>query len=83
MIVDKLSFLGMVETPFQIDSIAPIPNPNGGSTEWYQYVISQGPNAANAIRGRRRGNPDEVNAQLRDMVERLNERFGKVKSKNW
>jgi hypothetical protein len=71
----------VLETCFQIDSIVPIADPTGGSNSWYRYVISQGPNADNAITGTRSGNLLEINVQLKDMVERLNERCGKLAKK--
>jgi hypothetical protein len=77
--MSSFALSGLIEIPFQIDSITPIPNPNGGTGSWHQYVISQGPNAANAIRGQRSGSMAEVNAHLLDMVEQLNVRFGKLK----
>ena len=71
----------ILETSFHIDSIDPIADPNGGSTTWFRYVISQGPHSDNAITGTRSGSLLEVNSQLNDMVERLNERCGKLAAK--
>jgi hypothetical protein len=71
----------VLETSFQIDSIVPIANPNGGPDPWYRYVISQGPHSDNAITGTRSGNLLEVNLQLKEMVDRLNERCGKLAKK--
>jgi hypothetical protein len=71
----------LLETSFQIDSIVPIADPTGGSNSWYRYVISQGGNTSNAITGTRSGNLLEINVQLKDMVERLNERCGKLAAK--
>lgn len=71
----------ILETSFQIDSIDPIADPTGGSNPWFRYVISQGPNADNAITGSRQGSLIEVNMQLKDMVDRLNERCGKLAAK--
>jgi hypothetical protein len=71
----------VLETSFQIDSIVPVASPDGGSEPWYRYVISQGPNSDNAITGTRSGNLAEANLQLREMVERLNERCGKLAKK--
>ncbi len=68
-------------TLFQVQSISPIDSPLGGSDKWYCYVISQGPNGENAITGQRSGSLDEVNEQLKQMVQRLNERLGKLKAK--
>jgi len=72
---------GLLETAFHLDSIAPVADPTGGNASWFRYVISQGPNAENTITGTKSGSLTEVNIQLRDMVERLNERFGKLQSK--
>jgi|JRYD01.1.fsa_nt_gb hypothetical protein len=71
----------LLETSFQVDSIDPIPDPNGGSAPWYRYVISQGANHDNAITGTRSGTLNEVTLQLNEMVARLNERCGKLASK--
>lgn len=71
----------VLETSFQIDSIDPIADPNGGNAPWFRYVISQGPHSDNAITGTRAGSLVEVNMQLKDMVERLNERCGKLAKK--
>jgi hypothetical protein len=71
----------LLETSFQIDSIVPIADPTGGSNSWYRYVISQGANSSNAITGTRSGSLLEINVQLKDMVERLNERCGKLAAK--
>ncbi len=71
----------LLETSFQVDSIDPIPDPNGGSATWFRYVISQGANRDNAITGTRSGSRNEVQAQLQEMVARLNERCGKLASK--
>lgn len=79
--MNSFPFRGVIERPFQIDSISPVANPNGGPGDWYQYVISQGPGSENAIRGQRCGSLVEVNAQLLEMVEQLNQRFGKLKKK--
>jgi hypothetical protein len=71
----------LLETSFQIESIDPIADPTGGSAPWHRYVISQGQNRDNAITGTRAGTRLEVDAQLRNMVERLNERCGKLAAK--
>lgn len=71
----------VLETQFHIDSIEPMSDPTGGSEAWYRYVISQGPNASNVIRGQRCGKLTDVNLQLLEMVERLNERCGKLQKK--
>jgi hypothetical protein len=74
-------FHGLIETPFKIDSISPMASPDGAPGNWYEYVISQGPNSENQIRGRRSGTLSEVNSELLRMVEQLNERCGKLKKK--
>jgi hypothetical protein len=71
----------ILETSFQIDSVVPVADPTGGSASWYRYVISQGANLDNAITGTRSGSLLEVNLQLQDMVDRLNERCGKLAKK--
>lgn len=71
----------ILETSFQIDSIVPVADPTGGSVSWYRYVISQGVNSDNAITGTRSGTLLEVNLQLQEMVDRLNERCGKLAKK--
>jgi hypothetical protein len=71
----------LLEISFQVDSIDPIPDPNGGSAPWFRYVISQGANRDNAITGTRSGSLNEVKSELHDMVARLNERCGKLANK--
>jgi|GEM_PF-3433918 hypothetical protein len=71
----------ILETSFQIDSIVPTADPTNGSAQWVRYVISQGPNAENVITGLRQGTIDEAHIALREMVERLNERCGKLAKK--
>jgi hypothetical protein len=71
----------VLETSFQIDSIVPVSDPTGGPDPWYRYVISQGPGAANAIVGTRPGTLANVNAQLLQMVDQLNDRFGRTQQK--
>ncbi len=70
------SFKGLIESPFQIDSIVPVANPNGGPEAWHQYVISQGPGGGNPISGQQCGSRAEVHQRLLTMVEQLNQRFG-------
>jgi hypothetical protein len=72
---------GMLETAFQLHSVVPVADANRESGDCYRYVISQGTNMDNAITGIRYGSLVDVHAQLREMVERLNERFGKSKKK--
>ena len=71
----------VLEMSFHLDSIAPVADPTGGSASWFRYVISQGPNGDNAITGTKSGSLSEVSIQLQQMVERLNERFGKLQAK--
>lgn len=71
----------LLETAFHLDSVAPAPDPTGGDGRWFRYVISQGPNAENTITGTKSGSLDEVHHQLRVMIEKLNERFGKLQAK--
>jgi hypothetical protein len=72
---------GMLETAFQLNSVVPVADANRQSGDCYRYVISQGTNMENAITGIRYGSLADVHHQLREMVERLNERFGKTKKK--
>lgn len=59
------------ETPFRLESLARASTPQGSDGVWYRYVIAQG---TNLITGLRSGAQAEVDHQVRDMVERLNER---------
>ena len=70
-----------METAFHLDSIAPTTDPTGGDASWFRYVISQGPNGENAITGTKSGSLADVRIQVLDMVNRLNERFGKLQAK--
>lgn len=70
-----------LESAFHLDSVSPVKDPTGGDAPWFRYVISQGPNAENTITGTKSGSLNEVHVQLREMVERLNERFGKLQAK--
>jgi len=71
----------VIESLFRVDSIEPVADPNGGSAQWYRYIISQGANTHNAITGTRCGSFDEISWQLNEMVEKLNERWGKLQQK--
>ena len=71
----------LLESKFQVQSVLPIPAPEGSEGEWYRYVITQGNSGENAITGTRSGNLTEIHRQLADMVERLNERLGKLEAK--
>jgi hypothetical protein len=70
-----------LESQFQVKSVLPVPPPQGSEGDWYRYVITQGNNGENAITGTRSGNLSEIHRQLADMVERLNERLGKIEAK--
>lgn len=70
-----------LESAFHLDSVSPVPDPTGGDAPWFRYVISQGPSAENTITGTKSGSLNEVHVQLREMVDKLNERFGKLQSK--
>lgn len=74
-------FQTVLETPFRVDSISPVAPPSGTQGDWYRYVIMQGPNADNAITGMRAGSLNEINRHLAEMVDQLNERFGKQQAK--
>lgn len=71
----------LLESQFQVESVLPIPTPQGSEGEWYRYVITQGGSKENAITGTRSGNLSEIHRQLAEMVERLNERLGKIEAK--
>lgn len=59
------------EAEYRVESIARTPTPAGLEGTWYQYVIAQG---TNLIQGMRSGSKAQVDDEIRDMVERLNER---------
>jgi hypothetical protein len=67
-----------LEMPFQLTSISQVAAPAGCDGTWQQYLISQG---SNIITGMRCGTHVEVSALVNEMVERLNERFGKQRAK--
>jgi hypothetical protein len=71
----------LLESQFQVESVLPVPTPEGSEGEWYRYVITQGGSTDNAITGTRSGNLSEIHRQLAEMVERLNERLGKIEAK--
>ncbi len=77
----KIDQSGVLEPAFRLDSVSPVPDPMGGNAPWFRYVISQGLNPENAITGTKSGARDDVHDQLHAMVEKLNERFGKLQSK--
>lgn len=65
------------EAEYRVESIARTTTPAGLEGTWYQYVIAQG---TNMIRGMRCGDKTQVDVEVRDMVERLNERrIGKTR----
>ncbi len=59
------------EMEYRVESIARAATPEGLEGVWYQYVIAQG---TNMIKGMRCGDKAQVDDEVRDMVERLNER---------
>ena len=71
----------LLESQFQVESVLPIAAPEGAEGDWYRYVITQGNSGENAITGTRSGNLSDIHRQLADMVERLNERLGKLEAK--
>jgi len=71
----------LLESAFHLDSVSQVPDPTGGDAPWYRYIISQGPNAENTITGTKSGSLNEVHDQLREMIDKLNYRFGKLQSK--
>jgi hypothetical protein len=71
-----------VPTPaYRVDSVVPVPAPAGGSGEWFRYVIALGPLDDNAIVGTRSGALADINAELDNMVRRLNERLLKLQAR--
>lgn len=68
----------LLETPFEVELISEAPAPAGADGVWHQYVIAQG---ANRITGLRCGTRSEVDRLVREMVGRLNERYGKQVAK--
>lgn len=65
----------VVELPFRIETISDVAAPDGSSSVWQQYTISQGPNT---ITGLRPGTRRDVEPQLETMVAHLNlRRMGK------
>lgn len=61
----------VLEVPFRLDSISPVPAPEGSDGVWHRYVITQG---TNEITGMRAGTRDEVQRLVDEMIERLNQR---------
>ncbi len=59
------------EAEYKVESIARTATPAGLEGTWYEYVIAQG---TNVIKGMRCGDKLQVDGEVRDMVERLNER---------
>jgi hypothetical protein len=70
----------VIDMPFRLDSVTPVRGPDGDQGTWHRYVITQG-HGVNTISGMRSGTLAEINIQLQQMVERLNERFGKQQAK--
>lgn len=65
------------EAEYRVESIGRTNTPAGSEGTWYEYVIAQG---TNMITGMRCGNKSQVDDEIRDMVERLNERrIGKTR----
>jgi hypothetical protein len=62
----------LLNIPFYVDSIDPVPSPEGSEGTWYRYVVRQGP--TNTITGKRSGTREEVSQRVDAMVETLNER---------
>ncbi len=72
----------ILEAPFRLDSLVEVASPNGDEGTWYRYVIAQGgTDDVNTITGTRSGTRAEVGLLVQQMVERLNERFGKQQAK--
>lgn len=70
-----------LEAGFHLVSVSPVADPTGGDAPWFRYVIAQGANDENTIVGTKSGSLADVHIQLNQMVERLNERLGKLQSK--
>ncbi len=59
------------EAEYRLESVSRTATPAGMEGTWFQYVIAQG---TNMITGMRCGAKAQVDDEIRDMVERLNER---------
>ena len=58
--------------PYKIESIGTTePPPGADGSNWYHYVIVQGPNT---IHGYRQGSPESVKRAVEENIELLNER---------
>lgn len=77
----EASMESVLELSYQVQSVAPVSAPEGSTGSWFRYVITQGNNTENAITGIRSGSLAEINVQLSEMVDRLNERRGKLQAK--
>ena len=77
----EASMESVLELSYQVQSVVPVSPPEGSSGSWFRYIITQGSNTENAITGVRSGNLAEINVQLAEMVDRLNERRGKLQAK--
>jgi len=65
------------EAEYRLESLDRTATPAGLEGTWYEYVIAQG---TNMIKGMRCGSKTQVDDDIRDMVERLNERrIGKTR----
>lgn len=71
MNADKSLTDAIAEPRYQLKSIDVTDTPDGSHGTWYRYVIVQG---GNEVTGMRPGSLAEVDAAVRDMVARLNER---------
>ena len=71
----------VLELSYEVQSIRSVSAPEGSSGAWYRYVITQGQHTENAITGIRSGSLAEIEHQLAEMVDRLNERRGKLQAK--
>jgi hypothetical protein len=67
-----------LETPFSLESLREVLAPDGAPGTWHRYVIAQG---SNKITGTRVGSRSEVDTLVRDMIEKLNVRYGKQLAK--
>ena len=63
---------------YRLDSVVATPPPDGSDGDWFRYTIVQG---TNTIVGFRSGPIAALNAVLKEMVDKLNERAGKQLAK--
>jgi hypothetical protein len=71
----------VLESPFRVESVSPAAAPDGSDGPWHRYVITQGSDERNTITGLRAGTRIEVDAQLKGMVDQLNERYSRLQAK--